>query len=55
MPSNTYRARIPPDNNRYAEQAIDEFKKVLEQNPVREAAGQQSQGYRLALLQHEEA
>ena len=26
-----------PENNRYAEQAIDEFKKVLEQNPVREA------------------
>jgi tetratricopeptide (TPR) repeat protein len=26
-----------PENNRFAEQAIDEFKKVLEQNPVREA------------------
>lgn len=26
-----------PENNRFAEQAIAEFKKVLEQNPVREA------------------
>ena len=42
-----------PDNNRYAEQAIDVFKQVLAQNPPKEQQIKPER-HRLAVLRHEE-
>ena len=43
-----------PDNNKYAEQAIDEFKKVLDDQSSQRAEASGAEGHCLALLQHEE-
>ena len=43
-----------PENNRFAEQAIDVFKQVLALHPPEGAAGPQPEGHCFAVLQHEE-